>query len=177
MATSPEFVPPEQAKEALSQYARQQQLKWLFSQLTAGQKGQALQQLLFDHFAGLPKRTAALDKLDFLATQFGTEFEVTRQGKVNTALRKATLVKVLERLALYLFAQPAASLTASDDDQAEVVAALEALEETAGPQVAISATKAKELRGHLSKLAKTADAETANVLKELEALLKGGVAV
>jgi hypothetical protein len=55
LATSPQFVPPEEAKEALSQYARQQQLKWFFSQLTAGQKGQALQQLLFDHFAGLPK--------------------------------------------------------------------------------------------------------------------------
>ncbi len=128
-------------------------------------------------FQQTPKRKAALDKLDFLATQFGTEFEVTRQGKTNTALRKATLVKVLERLALYLFAQDASSLPATEDDQAEVVAALEALEETAGPQVAVSAAKAKELRSQLSKLAKNADAETAGVLKELEALLKGGVAV
>jgi hypothetical protein len=160
-----------------SQYQRATEVKTVLKEWSSGQKSQALQQLLIEHFEDMPKRSHALERLDFLSSEFGTEFEVTRKGKTNQALRKATLVRVLERIALYIFEQDAASLPAKDDDQAEVVAALEALQESTGPQLTVSAAKAEAIRSQLGKIAKNADAETAGVLKELEALLKGGAAV
>ena len=163
--------------EKATPYQNLKEVKDTLAAWSSGQRSAALQQLLTDHFGDLPKREKALEKLDVLAQQFGTVFEVKRKGKVNQALRKAPIARVLEKLALYLFAQEASSLPAADDDQAEVVAALEAVEAVQGPQVAVSAAKAAQIRGQLAKLAKGADTETGALLKEIEALLKGGIAV
>lgn len=160
-----------------SAYQNVKAVKDTLASWSGGQRASALQTLLEDHFAGLPKREKALDKLDVLAQQFGTVFEVKRQGKVNQALRKGSLVKVLERLALYLLAQNPSTLQAGTDEQAEVVAALEALADTTGPQVALNAQKVEAIRADLTKLAKGADAETSALLKDIEALLKAGQAV
>jgi hypothetical protein len=161
----------------LSQYQRATEVKTVLKGWCSGQKSQALQQLLVEHFEDLPKRSHALERLDFLSSEFGTEFEVTRKGKTNQTLPKATLVRVLERIALYIFEQDATSLPAKDDDQAEVVAALEALQESTGPRLIVSAAKAEAIRSQLGKITKGANKETASMIKELEALLRSAAAV
>ena len=160
-----------------SAYQATKEVKDTLKGWTGGQRASALQTLLDDHFGGFAKKEKVAERLGFLSGEFGTVFEVVRKGKTNKALRKASLVRVLERLALYLLAHDTSSLQATTDDQAEVVAALEALAETTSPQVALNAQKVDAIRADLTRLAKGADAETSALLRNIEAILKAGHAV
>ncbi len=160
-----------------SAYQATKEVKETLKAWTGGQRASALQTLLEDHFASFPKKEKLLQRLEFLAGEFGTVFEVVRKGKTNQALRKASLVRVLDRLALYLLEQDASTLNATTDEQAEVAAALEALAETSSPQITLNAQKVEAIRASLSKVAKGANAETSALLKDIEALLKTGHAV
>lgn len=147
---------------------------------SSGQKGTALQLLLEGWVETFPKNTRkkVAERLDVLATHFGTEFEVKRQGKVNKALRKATLSKVLQQLTLFVLGAADSTekldLGVLDNGSAvstEVIGALRALRAASGPQVQVPAAEFAALQEALKELKAKGGKENEEVLRKLEGVV------